>query len=262
VSAPVAVHHRLDGPEGAPTVVLANSVGCDLDMWDPQLAALTARFRVLRYDHRGHGSSPVPDGPYSIEDLGGDLLALLDRLELERVHLCGLSLGGMVGMWIASRAPERVERLALCCTSAHLPPRSGWEERARTVRAEGMGALVDMVLERWLTAGFREREPEAAARVRETFLATDPEGYAGCCEAIGGLDLRAALPAIAAPTLVIAGAVDPSTPPEHGEAIAAAIPGARLHVLPCAHLANVEQAEALTAAVVEHLAASDPKGGP
>jgi 3-oxoadipate enol-lactonase len=263
VSEPVAVHHRLDGPGDAPVLVLGHSIGCDLGMWDPQMEALSARFRVLRYDHRGHGASPVPSGPYSLDDLGADVLALLDRLELERVHVGGLSLGGMVAMWIAARAPERVERLVLCCTSAFLGPRENWLERARTVRAEGMEAMAPTALERWLTPAFREREPATAAGLELTLLATAPEGYAACCEAIGGMDLRTELPGIAAPTLVVAGADDPATPPAHGEAIAAAIPGARLVVLPdAAHLANVEQPEALTRAVVEHLGAKDPKGGP
>jgi 3-oxoadipate enol-lactonase len=263
MSEPVALHHRLEGPAEAPVLALASSVGSDLSMWEPQAAALSGRFRVLRYDHRGHGGSPVPAGPYSIADLGGDLLALLDRLELERVHLCGLSLGGMVGMWVAAHAPERVERLVVCCTAAHFPPRELWDERARVVRAEGMGALVDATMERWLTASFRAAAPEVESRLRATFEATPPEGYAGCCEAIRDMDLRPALSAIAAPTLVIAGAEDPATPPAWGEAIAGAIPDARLEVLAeAAHLANLERPEALTAAVAEHLAGSDPKGGP
>jgi 3-oxoadipate enol-lactonase len=263
VSPPIAVRHRFDGPEDAPVVVLAHSVGCDLSMWDPQVDALSARFRVLRYDHRGHGGSPVPDGPYSMADLGGDVLALLDRLELERVHVGGLSLGGMVAMWLATHAPQRVDRLVLCCTAAHFPPPELWDERARAVRAEGMGALVDGVMERWLTPGFRAREPEAVERLRATFLATAPEGYAGCCAAIRDMDLRAELPGVAAPTLVLAGAEDPATPPARGAEIADAIPGARLEVLPdAAHLANLEQRDALTRAMAEHLGASDPKEGP
>lgn len=261
MSAAAVLHHSIEGPRDAPVLVLGHSIGCDLSMWDPQVQALSERFSLLRYDHRGHGGSPVPPGPYSLEVLGADVLALLDRLELERVHLGGLSLGGMVAMWIAARAPERVERLVLCCTSAFLAPAETWHERARTVRAEGMGALTPSPVERWLTPAFRAREPAIAARLERTLLATAPEGYAGCCEAIAGMDLRPELPGIAAPTLVVAGADDPSTPPAHGEAIAAAIPDARLVALPdAAHLANVEQPEALTGAVVEHLGASDPKG--
>jgi 3-oxoadipate enol-lactonase len=244
-------------------LVLGHSIGCDESMWDPQVEALSARFSLLRYDHRGHGGSPVPPGPYSLDDLGADVLALLDRLELERVHLGGLSLGGMVAMWVAARAPERVERLVLCCTSAFLGPRDTWLDRARRVRAEGMAAITPASLERWLTPAFRAREPATVAHVERTLLATAPEGYAACCEAIAGMDLRADLPGIAAPTLVVAAAHDPSTPPAHGEAIAAAIPDARLVVLPdAAHLANVEQPEAVTGAVIEHLGAPDPKGAP
>ena len=190
MSAAVGLHHRIDGPKDAPVLVLGHSIGCDKSMWDPQVQALSERFSLLRYDHRGHGGSPVPPGPYSLDDLGADVLALLDRLELERVHLGGLSLGGMVAMWIAARAPERVERLVLCCTSAYMAPAETWHERARIVRAEGMGALTPSPIERWLTPAFRAREPATAARLERTLLATAPEGYAGCCEAIAGMDLR------------------------------------------------------------------------
>src|SRR4051794_2289093 len=182
-------------------------------MWDDQVAALSSRFRILRYDTRGHGRSAAPEGPYAIGDLGADLLALLDELGLERVSFCGLSLGGMTGMWLAANAPERVERLVLCCTSAHLPPREMWDERIETVRADGMEPVAEGVLERWLTPEFRTARPEIAARLKAMLVATPVEGYAGCCAAIRDLDLRDALSAIRAPTLVIAGGEDPATPP-------------------------------------------------
>src|SRR5215218_569927 len=156
----VELNYLIEGPEDAPVLVLANSLGTALGMWDDQAPALRERFRLLRYDHRGHGGSSVPPGPYEIEDLGRDVLALLDRLEVERVSFCGHSIGGMVGMWLASEAPERIERLVLCCTSAKFTPPEMWEERARTVRADGVGAIADAVVERWFTPAFRADRPE------------------------------------------------------------------------------------------------------
>ena len=250
----VEVAYRFDGPEGAPVVVLANSIGTTTELWDRQVGPLAERFRVLRYDHRGHGGSPVPPGPYSIDDIGGDLLALLDRLQLERVSVCGVSLGGMTAMWLAARAPERVERIVLCCTSAHLPPRSNWTDRAATVRAEGMEAIVDASMDRWFSPGFRSWSREVVERTAATLSATPAEGYAGCCEAIADLDLRDELPAIRAPTLVIAGGDDPSTPPDHARVIRDAIPDSRALVIPgVRHLANVERDDVVTRAILDHL---------
>ena len=201
----VEVAHRFDGPPGAPVVVLSNSLGTTTELWDRQVGPLAERFRVLRYDHRGHGGSPVPDGPYSIDDIGGDLLALLDRLGLERVSVCGVSLGGMTAMWLAARAPERVERIVLCCTSAHLPPRANWTERAATVRAEGTGAIVDGALDRWFSPGFRAWSRDVVERTATTLGSTPSEGYAGCCEALAAWSFAGRLGKIAAPTLVIGG---------------------------------------------------------
>jgi 3-oxoadipate enol-lactonase len=250
----VEVHHRFDGPEDAPALVLSNSLGTTGGMWDAQVPALAERFRVLRYDTRGHGASPAPPGPYSLDDLGGDVLALLDRLGLERVSFCGVSIGGMTGMWLAARAPERVERLAPCCTSAHLP--GDWHERAATVRAEGVAAVADAALERWLTPECRERRPEVRQRLRQGLLEPDPEGYASCCEAIAGMDLRGELGSIRAPTLVIAAEDDPTTPPEHGRLLEASVPDARLVVLPEGrHLVSVERPEVVTPLLLEHLTA-------
>jgi 3-oxoadipate enol-lactonase / 4-carboxymuconolactone decarboxylase len=247
------LYHLLEGPEDAPALVLANSLGTTLRVWDDQAPALQAHFRLLRYDHRGHGDSPAPPGPYEIEDLGRDLLVLLDRLEIERVSFCGISIGGMVGMWLASESPERVERLVLCCTSARLAPDT-YDSRARTVRADGVGAIADKVLERWFTPAFRERRPETVEWAGRMLRATPAEGYAGCCEAIRDMDLRNRLGEIRAPTLVIAGADDPAIPPDHAELIRDSVPGARLLVVPrAAHLANVEQPGTVTQAIVDHL---------
>jgi 3-oxoadipate enol-lactonase len=249
-----AVHHHVEGPEGAPGLVLSNSLGTDHRMWDEQARALSATHRVVRYDTRGHGRSPVPPGPYSIDDLGGDVLELLDTLGLERVSFCGLSIGGMTGMWLGVNAPERIDRLVLCCTAPRLGPREQWMERAATVRARGVGAVVEATLERWFTPEFSGRRPEVVQRVREMFLGTPAEGYASCCQAIGDMDLWDALGAIRAPTLVLAGDDDPVGTPEIARDIADAISGARLLVLARArHLANVEQPEAVTRALREHL---------
>lgn len=248
--------HRVSGPGTAPVVVLTGSLGTDLSMWEPQVAVLERRFRVVCCDVRGHGASPVPSGPYSIADLGGDLLALLDHLELDRVSLCGLSIGAMISLWAAARAPERVQRLIACCTSARFDPeaRAAYRERAITVRAEGLEPVADGVLARWFTPAFAAARPAVVARMRAGLLATSPEGYAACCEALAALDLRSELGAITAPTLVLAGEEDSATPPEHGRAIAQAIPGAELElVASAAHLASIERAELVSALIVRFL---------
>jgi 3-oxoadipate enol-lactonase len=252
----VEVNHVLEGPEDAPVLVLSNSLGATLGMWDAQAPDLRERFRLLRYDARGHGGSPAPPGPYTIGDLGRDVLSLLDRLGIERVSFCGLSIGGMTGMWLASEAPGRFERLVLCCTAATLDPEA-WQTRAETVRAEGVGAVADAVVERWFTPQFRASRPETAQWAGRMLRDTHPEGYAGCCEAIRDMDLRDRLPSITAPTLVISGADDPAIPPEHGELISDAIPGARFEVISnAAHLANVEQPGEITRAVLDHLSST------
>jgi 3-oxoadipate enol-lactonase len=251
--ATVEVHHLLEGPEEAPVLVLSNSLGTTLGMWDEQAPALNERFRLLRYDHRGHGGSPVPPGPYRIEDLGRDVLALLDRLGVERFSFCGLSIGGMVGMWLAGEAPERVERLVLCCTSARFAPET-FDSRARTVRAEGVSAIADVVVERWFTPALRTSRPDVVEWARRMLLGTPAEGYAGCCEAIRDADLSGRLGTISAPTLVIAGADDPAAPPDQAELVRDSIPGASLEVIPdAAHLANIERPEAVTQAILDHL---------
>jgi 3-oxoadipate enol-lactonase len=250
----VDVHHSLEGPEGAPVVVFSNSLGTTGAMWDAEAAALSDSFRVLRYDTRGHGETPAAPGPYTVNDLGGDVLALLDRLDLERVSFCGLSIGGMTGMWLGVHAPERIERLVICCTGVQLPTAEMWNERAALVRERGMGAVIDATMERWFTPAFPERSPEVVERIREIFLTTDPEGYAGCCEALAEFDMRGQLGAITAPTLVIAGEDDPVGTPERAAAIGEEIEGSRVVILPDArHLAAVEQADAVTHELEQHL---------
>ncbi len=251
----VRLFHRFDGKPGNPVLVLSNSLGSDVTLWDPQVAAFAERFRVLRYDSRGHGQSAVPPGPYRIEHLGRDVVGLLDALGLERVRFCGLSKGGMVGMWLATNAPERVERLALCNTSAYFGQPETWNARIEAVRASGMGAVVPQVIERWLTSGFRARAPEVVEKVRRMLLATPPEGYAACCAAIRDMDQRDSIAAIRTPTLVVVGSRDPATPPEHGRQIAERIRGARVVELEAAHLSNVEAKDQFTAAVLGFLEA-------
>jgi 3-oxoadipate enol-lactonase len=251
----VEVPHRIDGVDDAPPLVLSNSLGSTSEMWEPQIPALAQRFRVIRYEHRGHDDAPVPPEPYDLDDLGGDVVALLDRLGVEHVHFAGLSLGGMTGMWLGVNAPERIDRLVLLCTSAMLARDVDWPARARTVREEGTAAIAEGTVERWFTEAFRRANPEVAERWRATIAATPAEGYAGCAEAIGTMDLEDEIAAVRAPTLVIAGRHDPATPPPHGELIAERIPGARLELVDGAHLSNYERPDEVTALMLDHLEA-------
>lgn len=246
---------REDGPHEAPPLVLLNSIGTTSEMWTPLLTPLAEQFRVVRIDHRGHGASPAaePGSPCRIEDLGRDVLAVLDRLGLDSVFLAGLSIGAMTSMWLAAHHPARVRRLALLCTSAHLPPEQGWLDRAATVRAEGMAAIADAAVDRWITPGLASRDAELVATLRAMLTSVDAESYAQCCEAIASMDLRPELPRIAAPTLVLGGVEDRATPQPHSAVIAAGIVGARLDTLsPAAHLATVEQPAAIARALLAH----------
>ena len=244
----MTLHHEVIG-EGTP-LVLSGSLGSDLRMWDPQVETLVAAgFQVIRYDHRGHGRSPAPPGPYTLAELASDLLELLDDLGLRRVSLAGLSLGGMVGMWLAENAPERLDRLVLCCTSAQLGPASMWQERAETARTQGMAVLADAAVDRWVTPAYKE-----SAWLRDMVASQPAEGYASCCTAIETMSIVDSLSTITVPTLVIAAADDPATPPDHGRRIADAIPGARLEIVPnAAHLGNVEQPATFTGLIIDHL---------
>ena len=246
----MTLHHRFDGPEEAPVLVFANSVGTTLELWDLQLAAFTPSFRLLRYDQLGHGRSEVAPGPYTVEQLGRELLALVDELEVERFSFCGLSLGGAVGMWLGANAPARVDRLVLAATSANFGPPERWAERIEQVRAGGMEPIADGTMSRWFTPAFAGTAP-----YRNQIASTPAEGYVACCQALGEWDFRAELPSIQAPTLSVAGADDPATPPADLEEIANGIPGARLVVIPnAAHLVNVEQPDAFDRAVLDHVA--------
>lgn len=251
----VLLHHAVAGPADGPPLLLGSSLGTTHAMWEPQCAVLARTHRVVAFDHRGHGRSPVPAGPYALDELGGDVLALLDHLGLARASYCGISLGGMLGLWLAANAPERVDRLVVVCSSAHLPPAEGWRERAATVTAAGdVGAIANAVVERWLTPAHAAAHPDVLAELRAMLAAQPPAGYAACCEAIAGMDLRGDLPRVRAPTLVVVAEDDLATPPVHGELIAAGVPGARLARLPdAAHLASVEQPDAVTALITDHL---------
>ncbi len=249
---------RVDGPADAPVLVLSNSLGTNLAMWEAQMPALTAHFRVLRYDQRGHGSSMVTPGAYAIDTLGRDVLGLLDALKIPRVHFCGLSMGGATGMWLAVHAPERIDRLVLANTAARFGTTEAWNARIDAVRKGGVEAIADAVLERWFTPGFRARAPETVARMRETLVATPAEGYVGCCAAIRDVDLRSAIGRIARPTLVIVGTHDVATPPAEGHAVAERIRGARCFELDAAHISNVEAAGRFTTEVVDFLIAEKP----
>jgi 3-oxoadipate enol-lactonase len=245
--------HTVTGPEDAPVLVLSNSLGATLNMWDPQAAQLAEHFRLVRYDTRGHGSSETPPGPYYLDDVGNDVVELLDHLDVARAHVAGLSLGGMTAMWLGINAPERVDKLVLLCTSPQLGPREGWVERADTVRKKGTEAIVDATMERWFTADYRAGNDVSA--IREMFVGIDGEGYANCCSVIEHMDLVPNLDGINARTLVIAGAQDPATPPEpHARRIVEGIPGSRLEIVdPGAHLINVERPDAVTDLLLEHL---------
>jgi 3-oxoadipate enol-lactonase len=249
------LHHEVTGREDAPVVLLASALGTDLRMWDAQVPQLAQRLRVVRFDHRGHGRSPIPPDPYEIADLGGDVLALMDHLGVQRAHCCGLSIGAMVAMWLGANAPERIDRLVLLCTSAHMPPASAWAQRAAAVLDAGSTEPVaDTVVGRWLTPAFAAEHPEVRARLRDMLVASPPDGYAACCGAIERMDLRGDLGRIAAPTLVVSGAEDSATPPEHQRLIAASIPGARLETIAAAHIAAAEQPAAVTHLILDHLA--------
>ncbi len=245
----VELHHVDEGARDAPVLVFAGSLGSSLEMWRPQMA-LADRFRVIRIDHRGHGGSPVPRGPYAMPDLAADVLALLDTLGLERVAWCGLSLGGMVGMYLGSEHPRRLTSLTLCCTTAHFADRAPWDERIAAVAADGTAAIADAVVTRWFTPAWAAAHPDVVTELRDGIAATPDAGYLGCCQAIAAWDHRDRLSAVAVPTLVIGGAEDTSTPVEpHAHTLADRIPGARLEVLPGAHLATIESAEIATALI-------------
>jgi 3-oxoadipate enol-lactonase len=247
------IYVEVSGRDDAPALILSNSLGTNLHMWDEQTPEWSKHFRVVRYDRRGHGKSGVPQGPYSMERFGRDVLAVADALDIETFNWCGLSMGGMVGQWLGANAPDRVEKLILSNTNYNYADKTPWNDRIKFVQDKGLAELVEPNMERWFTKGFRENSPQTVARIREIFLKTDPVGYIACCEAIRDMDFTASNPSIAAPTLVIVGSQDPATPPAAGEAIAKQIKGAKLAALDAAHIANMEQPKIYTETVLNFL---------
>lgn len=251
--------YTIDGASDAPLVVLANSVGTTTAVWQLLLPAFTTRFRVLRFDHRGHGESSSPPAPWSIADMASDVASLLDQLGWSRVRFAGLSLGGMEGMWLAAHRPDLVEKLAVICSSAHFDAPESWHARAATVREAGMAAVVDKVVDRWFTPVFAVENPGVVDEFKEMLAATPAAGYAACCDALADLDLRAELASVKAPTVVVSARDDLAIPAMHAKAIADTVPGARFVVVEnAAHIAVVEQPEQLSQIIIDHFCASEP----
>ncbi|MCW2411789.1 MULTISPECIES: 3-oxoadipate enol-lactonase [unclassified Sphingobium] len=250
---------RVEGPRGAPAILFAHSIGCDLTLWDRQAAALNDRYRIIRYDVRGHGASDAPEGPYTVEQLAGDALAILDALEVERAHLCGLSLGGTMGQWLALNRPDRLASLTLCDTAARLGTIEGWQQRIETALSRGMAALVDMSLLRFFSDAFRDQDPATIAQFREIFLATPAQGFAGCCAVLRDCDFTDHLSAITVPTLVMTGRNDVPTPPTDSELLASRIPGAELILLDAGHISAREDPQSFTRALLNHIQRNEPR---
>ena len=247
------INVETEGKADAPPLLFSNSLGTNLHMWDEQAKALSKHFRVIRYDQRGHGKSGAPDGPYSIERLGRDVVAVLNALQIPRAHFCGLSMGGMTGMWLARHAPERFDKLVLSNTAPKSQTPDSWNTRIRNVLAKGLGAIADTVLGIWFTKDFRERSPRIVARMREMMVSNDPKGYCGCCAAIRDMDQRWPIANISLPTLIIAGKQDNATPLSASEFMASRISGSKLISMDAGHIANVEQTAAYTAALEKFL---------
>jgi 3-oxoadipate enol-lactonase len=247
------LHYDIEGPDDAPPLLLCNSLGTNLHMWDWQMPAFAERFRVIRYDRRGHGRSAAPEGPYSFEMLAGDALGLLDLLNIESTNFCGLSMGGMVGQRLGALVPERIERLVLCNTASHLPPAELWDERIEAALTGGMDKMMQPIIDRWFTARFQQSNPGDVTKVADMVRTTPKQGYAACCMAIRDMDQRELLPQVAVPTLVVVGDKDPATTPQQGEYLHAKIPGAELAVLDAAHLSNIEASAEFTRQVLAFL---------
>lgn len=250
------LHYQLEGPVDAPVLVLSNSLGTDLHMWDTQMPVFTRHFRVLRYDTRGHGQSLVTPGEYSIEELGRDVLALLDGLSIQQAHFCGLSMGGLIGQWLGIHANDRLHKLVVCNTAAKIGGPEVWDPRIEMVQRDGKAAMVglrDASIARWFTAEFAAAHPDQAKRITDMLAATSPQGYASCCAAVRDADFRTQLGAISAPTLVISGTQDAVTPPSGGRYLHEHIDGSQFEEVHAAHLSNVEADVVFTSHVREFL---------
>ena len=247
------IHYAIEGADGAPVLAFSNSLGTNYSMWDPQAQELRKTFRILRYDTRGHGQSAVLPGPYTIEQLGNDFLGLLDELHLGPVHFCGLSMGGMIGMWLGIHAPSRLNKLVLCNTGAKIGARETWNSRIETVQKSGMKSIATGVMERWFAPAFRAKAPATVSQIQRMLEETNPDGYAACCAAVRDYDSRGQLERIGAQTLVITGTHDPATPPANGQFLAAHIRGAKYAELDAAHLSNIEDGARFTGEVAAFL---------
>ena len=232
---------QINGAESAPPLLISNSLSSDLTMWDEQVQSWSRHFRVIRYDQRGHGGSVVSPGPYTMDQLGGDAIAVLDALGIPRAHFLGLSMGGMVGMWLLTHAAERIDRAVLSNTSAHMGPVDLWNGRMALAKEGGMEATVEPTLKRWFPAEFHAASPAAIERMRAMIRRVPLEGDLGSCAAIRDMDQRESIRGIRNPVLVLIGTKDPATTPEAGRAIHAAIPGAQLALIAAAHISNVEE---------------------
>jgi 3-oxoadipate enol-lactonase len=252
-------HYRLDGKAGSPVVVFSNSLGTNLAMWDPQIPALAQKFRVLRYDSRGHGLSEVTPGPYTIAGLAQDVVGLLDALQVPTAHYCGISVGGLIGQWLGINAAKRFESLTLSNTAARIGTIEGWNKRIAAINEGGMAPIANGVVSRWFTEDFAKRAPAQVEAARQMLLHTPPEGYAAACAALRDEDLRNAISRVSLPTLVISGAHDVATPPTDGRFVAEKIPGAQHLELNTAHLSNIEAAEPFTAALLKFLDRQEAK---
>ncbi|MEW6452831.1 MAG: 3-oxoadipate enol-lactonase [Pseudomonadota bacterium] len=248
-----ALNVEVEGPANAPVLMMSNSLGTDLHMWDDQAPAFSKQFRLVRYDRRGHGKSGAPKGPYTMDRLGKDVLAIVDALGVKKFNWCGLSMGGMVGQWLGANAPDRVEKLIVSNTHYFYPDKQPWHDRIKFAQEKGLAALAPMQMERWFTKGFREKNTQAIGRITEMFAATPLDGFIGCCEAVRDMDFRQSTPTITVPTMVIVGSQDPATPPAAGEDIHKMIKGSKLVAIDAAHLSNVEQPKAYTDAVLNFL---------
>jgi len=247
------IHIEVEGRDGAPVLMLSNSLGTNLHMWDDQAPEWSRHFRLVRYDRRGHGQSGVPKGPYSMERFGRDVISVLDALKIKTINWCGLSMGGMVGQWLGANAPDRIDKLILSNCTDYYADKGPWNDRIKVVTEKGLAFIVSGNMERWFTKGFRDSHPEVIARFTEMFLATKLDGYIASGQAVRDMDHRAFLPKIKAPTLIIAGRHDPATTLAMGESMRDRIPGAKLAVLEAAHISNAEQPKAYTETVLNFL---------
>jgi 3-oxoadipate enol-lactonase len=247
------LHYRIDGPVEAPWLTFCNSLGTDLHMWDRQAEALSTRFRILRYDRRGHGQSSTPPGLYSVAELGADVIALWDHLGVQRSHFCGLSIGGLTGQWLGVHAGERLHTLTVAATAAKIGTLESWNTRIAQVQRDGLLPLREGTAERWFTPAFAQAQPAVVEDILQRFIATDVGGYVGCCHAVATADFRDQLARITVPTLPIAGDDDPVCPPADLDAIAQGVADGHSIAVPGRHICNIESADAFTAALATHL---------